>query len=1088
MENINNITSSILKLTERLKENYEFKEYKNIILPFIVLKRLDSLLEFSKENILNYYDQNMNTPNLDNNLKNISIDEKGNKLGFYNLSEFNLNSIIKNKENLKENLIEYILSFSDNIRDIFDNFNIFNELENESKYELLYSFLKDLNEIDLSSKTISNDEMGKIYEELIKHFASINIGGGLVYTPDHLNKLIASILIAREENKNKKSISIYDPACGTGRLLTQCDDVINNLNKNLELTFYGQEINPTDYAISKSNLLMKGISVDNIKGPLSTLSNDQFPDNQFDYMACELPFGLRWDNERESIIKESEMGFNGRFGAGLPRKNDAQLLFIQHMISKMKKNSKSRIAIITSESPLSFGDVGSSESNIRKWLFKNDYIEAIISLPPGLFYRTHISTYIWILTNEKEKIRKGKVQLIDTKENIPKLNKKIHRKEYEITDETIENILDLYISFKETEKTKILDNDDFGFKKLTIERPMQLNYQVTKERLENLYTYEQFKKLNKKEQQAIKKALMTIDAELYTDWETFEAKVKHALNDFNLKPLFIKNIIIKLSEHDKNAKYVLNSDGSIKSDYYLRETKKIPLKQNIEDYFNEKIKNIYPDAWINYNKIKTGYEINFTHLNYDENLFFEDIDYPIVYLDDLIEFRRNHTYKLSDLIFLRVPSISKAKKIVLYPQELSENLSKIPHSLIVCKIKSKKILKEYLYYYLNSNKGLEHYLSFQRNLSRLPIPLPDINTQKKIVETYRLIEGFFKDMDIWRNNYLNNILNYQPALDTYKGFSCSIKFGDDGGVSDFCHNWRIVYQGLIWPLAYGYLKATKGSKYESTMKDNYLVFFEFLAAFNVIILISAIKNSKISHEDWTNIKKELWQLYYNNKKTWHRMHFGGWTVLYHRLTKIYQNCQFNTTIKKKFFVELSQERYSTLFNQLRDKERNPDAHSGLEDDIDIKTKLDDLKNYMDTDIFDILNLYSGLKLYYVSDEIKRISPKKICQKVMSLNGPCDPPNWHNIITYEELEPYCLYLYDQLSNSYLKLDSDLIKLGKIPDSKQYAIYIYEGINIRDNIAKYKCYLQKDETLKITLKTNEDTYFKVSDEFLKDVLRI
>ena len=295
----------------------------------------------------------------------------------------------------------------------------------------------------------------------------------------------------------------------------------------------------------------------------------------------------------------------------------------------MKDNGKSRIAVITNGSPLFTGDAGSGDSNIRKWIFENDYLEALIALPDQLFFNTGIGTYVWILTNEKAPIRKGKVQLIDARDEFEGMRKSLGNKRHIISDDSIIKIINTYKDFIEGDKVKIFDNKYFGFTKIIVERPMQLNYQVNPQRLENLYSYPQFRKLaesknkdleikmieeeeGKKQQEAIKEALLTIGDELYTDWDSFEAKVKKALKPFDLKPIFIKNIIEKISEHDDTAEYVTDNKGNPKPDSNLRDTEKIPLMQNIDDYFEEKVLKYYQNAWYDSKKNKVGYRINFT--------------------------------------------------------------------------------------------------------------------------------------------------------------------------------------------------------------------------------------------------------------------------------------------------------------------------------------------------------------------------------------------------------------------------------------------------------------------------------------------
>ena len=299
----------------------------------------------------------------------------------------------------------------------------------------------------------------------------------------------------------------------------------------------------------------------------------------------------------------------------------------------MKDNGKSRIAVITNGSPLFTGDAGSGESNIRKWIFENDYLEALIALPDQLFFNTGIGTYVWVLTNEKTPQREGKVQLIDAREEYVGMRKSLGSKRHLIPEESIINIVNTYNEFNECDKVKIFDNEDFGYTKITVERPMQLNYQVTPERLENLYSYSAFKKLaesknkdletkiaeeteGKKQQEAIKEALLTIGDDLYVDWDTFETKVKQALNQFDLKPVFIKNIIEKLSEHDDTAEYVTDKQGNPKADSTLRDTEKIPLVQNIDDYFEDEVLKYYSNACFDEKKNKIGYEINFTQYFY----------------------------------------------------------------------------------------------------------------------------------------------------------------------------------------------------------------------------------------------------------------------------------------------------------------------------------------------------------------------------------------------------------------------------------------------------------------------------------------
>lgn len=638
MTNISEISGFIWGIADSvLRGAYKRNEYQKVILPFTVLKRFDSVLEHSKKDVVDTYEANKERMDfLKPILMSKSVDEDGRELGFYNYSRFDFKTLLEDPDNIEENIKFYINSFSSNVTDILENFDIEKQIAKLSKANLLYLLIKKFNEttLDLSPKNISNHDMGTIFEELIRKFSETsNEEAGEHFTPRDVVKLMTELLFVGEEKTSGSIKLVYDPACGTGGMLTSCKEFITKNNPDIDVVLYGQEINDEIYAICKADMLMKGEDADNIKGPFSTLSNDKLKDNKFDYMISNPPYGRDWEQDKESVDEEAEKGFDGRFGAGLPRKSDGQLLFIQHMISKMKTNGKSRIAVITNGSPLFTGDAGSGESNIRKWIFENDYLEALIALPDQLFFNTGIGTYVWILTNEKTPQRQGKVQLIDAREEYTGMRKSLGNKRHIIPEESIVNIIDAYKEFNESDNVKIFDNEDFGYTKITVERPMQLNYQVTPERLENLYSYAQFKKLaeskskdleikmqeekiGREQQELIKEALLTIGDDLYTDWDSFEVKVKKALEDFDLKPAFIKNVIEKLSEHDDEAEYVTDRRGNPRADSNLRDTEKIPLIQDIDDYFEEEVLKYYSDAWYDSTKNKVGYEINFTQYFY----------------------------------------------------------------------------------------------------------------------------------------------------------------------------------------------------------------------------------------------------------------------------------------------------------------------------------------------------------------------------------------------------------------------------------------------------------------------------------------
>ncbi|MDD4898177.1 MAG: class I SAM-dependent DNA methyltransferase [Methanocellales archaeon] len=639
MSNFQEKITFIWDLADLLRGPYKRNEYQKVILPFTVLKRFDCVLSDSKKSVLAAYNKYKGQfENMEHLLQDAAKDKNGNPLGFYNFSKYDFKTLLEDPEHIEQNLIHYIDSFSKNVQDIFDNFYLKNHITRLAKANRLFLLIKKFSEskVDLHPDIVSNHEMGTIFEELIRKFAEqSNEEAGEHFTPRDVVELMTKLIFIENgvHLENKDIIkTIYDPACGTGGMLTSCKDFVTKINKTVDIVLFGQELNEEIYAICKADILMKGENDDNIKGPLSTLSKDQFKDMKFDFMISNPPYGTKWEADQAEVLKEAEKGFEARFGAGLPRINDGQLLFLQHMLSKMKVKEKSRIAVITNGSPLFTGDAGQGESDIRKWMIENDFVEAIIALPDQLFYNTGIRTYIWVLTNEKPTSRVGKIQLVDATSKFKGMRKSLGFKRHCLGEDDIKSILEYYDKFESSENVKILDNEDFGYTNVIVERPLQLNYSVTEERLENLYSVSAFAKLaeskkenpdeklkeeeeGKKQQEEIINALKTIGSHQYKKWDEFEAKVKEALKKLDLKPVFIKNIILALSEHDDTAEYVLVK-GKKQPDPNLRDSEKIPLKQDIEKYFEKEVKPYYSDAWMDRKKDKIGYETNFTQYFY----------------------------------------------------------------------------------------------------------------------------------------------------------------------------------------------------------------------------------------------------------------------------------------------------------------------------------------------------------------------------------------------------------------------------------------------------------------------------------------
>lgn len=463
----------IWSVADLLRGDYKKSEYVDVILPLTLIRRLDAVLEPTKDKVLKLYNENKNRLE---HLEGILTRTSG--YPFYNTSPFTFRKLVQDPNNIAKNLHSYINGFSKNMYDILENFEFDNEIRKMDKANLLFQVIQKFNEREnfFHPNQVSNHEMGTIFEELIRRFSEqSNEEAGEHFTPREIIKLMVQLIIAANGDLKQSHIirTIYDPACGTGGMLTIAKDEITSLNPTAHVSLFGQELNGKTYAIAKADILIKGENAGNIKKG-NSFNEDQLPDEKFDFMISNPPYGVEWKKVEKDIRNEAEhLGFDGRFGVGLPRINDGSFLFLQHMISKMKSMNEggSRIAIIFNGSPLFTGDAGSGESNIRQWIIENDWLETIIGLPDQLFYNTGIFTYIWIVTNHKKEDRKGKVQLIDAREFYQKMRKSLGNKRHYITDEQIDQIIEIYKSFKDAGKSKIFDASEFGYRKITVERP-----------------------------------------------------------------------------------------------------------------------------------------------------------------------------------------------------------------------------------------------------------------------------------------------------------------------------------------------------------------------------------------------------------------------------------------------------------------------------------------------------------------------------------------------------------------------------------------------------------------------------------------
>ena len=616
------LSAFIWSIANLLRGDFKQYEYGKVILPFTLLRRLECVIEEKKDLILEEFNQRKNLPKtaIDTYLKTKT------GLNFYNTSPFTLQKLLSDPNNLKDNLESYINSFSDNARDVFEHYKFSEIIERLEEAGLLYLIVEKFASIDLHPEKVNNHQMGLIFEELIRKFAEIsNETAGEHFTPRDIVRLVTALVFSTEKELTKKGIvrSVYDPTAGTGGFLTGASEYVREINPDATIIPFGQEINPESYAICKADMMIKGGKVENIQFG-DTLSDDKFKDKKFDYMLANPPFGVEWKKEKEAVVKEhEELGYAGRFGPGLPRINDGSLLFLLHLISKMKQGSK--IGIIFNGSPLFTGSAGSGESEIRRYILENDLLEAIISLPTDMFFNTSIQTYVWILSNKKPEERKNKVQLINASEFYKPLRKSLGEKRREITNENIKEIVEIYKNFEENEFSKIFDTKDFGYRRITIERPLRLKIEINEENLENLRKDKNYKKLNEE----ILKILEELKGEVFLDANEFFDKFPK-LNKTQ------KTLLQKyLGKRDENAK-PLKEKGKFVADSELRDYENVPLKEDIYEYFEKEVKPYVSDAWIN-EDIKdkkdglvgiVGYEIPFNRYFYKYTLprSLEEID------------------------------------------------------------------------------------------------------------------------------------------------------------------------------------------------------------------------------------------------------------------------------------------------------------------------------------------------------------------------------------------------------------------------------------------------------------------------------
>jgi type I restriction enzyme M protein len=677
------ITDKIWEIANRLRGPYRPPQYRLVMLPMVILRRLDCVLEPTKDAVLAEYAR-LNAAHTPEKAlprlltKIVNFDRKQ---PLYNISPFTFQRLLGDSENIAPNLVAYINGFSETARRVFEKFKFGDQIEKLDSSNRLFVIVQAMAGVDLHPKRITNIEMGYIFEHLIMRFnEQANEEAGDHFTPREVIRLMTHLVYTGEEDVYKPGVyrEIYDPACGTGGMLSVSEETIRAGNTKANLGLYGQEYNDESWAICCSDMLIKDEETDQIVLG-DTLGDgktrDGFPGKQFHYMLANPPFGVEWKDQQRVVEKEAdELGFSGRFGAGLPAINDGSLLFLQHMISKMKdpperQGEGSKIAIVFNGSPLFSGDAGSGPSNIRRWIIENDWLDAIVALPDQLFYNTGIFTYIWLVSNRKPPERRGKVQLIDGTRFFQKMKKSLNNKRHELTEEHIDRLTEIYSNFRDGEREKvpingsfekrvvsrIFKNRELGFLKVTVERPLRLNFEATRERIARMDAQSAFANLavskkrkdakavaaeeeaGRAQQDAIRELLKKLaHKSRYMDRKRFESDLDAVAERAGLKlPTPIKKTIFAaLGERDSKAEICRDAKGNPEPDGELRDTENIPLPRGttlplpmgfgpdqpndelvrtmrtaIDGYIAAEVLPHVPDAWVDYTKTKVGYEI-----------------------------------------------------------------------------------------------------------------------------------------------------------------------------------------------------------------------------------------------------------------------------------------------------------------------------------------------------------------------------------------------------------------------------------------------------------------------------------------------
>lgn len=621
--------SLIWSIADTLRGDFKPHEYGSIILPFVVLRRLECALESTKDAVIKQ------AASLEGKIENVEpVLKKAAKHTFYNTSPLDLGKLLQDPTKVGANLNTYIGAFSPSAAEVLEKYGFPEKVKKLDEQGLLYQVVSKFADVDLSEASVSNEAMGYVFEELLRKFSEMsNETAGEHYTPREVIRLMVNLLFVEDTKAltgQKPVRTLYDPACGTGGMLSIAQEYLHNLNPNIKLEVFGQELNPETWAVSRSDLMIKGQDPARITLGNSLTDDDGHAGAHFDYCISNPPYGVDWNKYADKIREEAEkLGMDGRYGVGLPRVSDGSFLFIQHMISKMKpvKDDPStpdiieggtRIAIILSGSPLFSGQAGSGESEIRRWIIENDWLEGIVAMPDQMFYNTGIGTYVWIINNRKDVKSKGKVRLIDARDMGTKVRKSLGDKRKELTDSAITEITELYANTpgKESDKrVKVMRNEEFGFARLTVERPLRRVWRIDEASILAAPA-------------AIRVKLEASKHQTYTD----QNQAQDALEALGFSGKELTTALKAIATTDPAAAPVLAKKGGLEPDPELRDNENIDLPKGFIEldeasrekaiqelaiaHLEKEIHPYVPDAWVDHTKTKIGYEIPFTRQFY----------------------------------------------------------------------------------------------------------------------------------------------------------------------------------------------------------------------------------------------------------------------------------------------------------------------------------------------------------------------------------------------------------------------------------------------------------------------------------------